>query len=156
MKAKTKIRLAPEFKMPADATHAACVCIYNREERMPHTKIPLSEREFAALWRKSIQPGALPLGEFIAAAIREKSDSAERWQVENDFEESARKAVCLIDLLVSKAIADADTKTDPSSRRYDVRTSQLVSGLQDLAHEVTTGLVAGLCGTSKAGTEVTA
>lgn len=71
MKAKTKINVPPEFNLPADAPNAACLAIFNREDGAMF-RILISEKEFDDLWRQSIQPGALTLPEFIAAAIREK------------------------------------------------------------------------------------
>ena len=62
-----------EFKLPEEiSAHAACICIYNRTEKLPSRKVPISEDEFNVIWRKSILPGAQPLDQFIAAAIREK------------------------------------------------------------------------------------
>lgn len=72
MKASTKNPVKPEFTIRAGDKDSSCLCIYNREEQLPSRKIPLGEDEFYELWRRSIKPGALPLPDFIAAAIREK------------------------------------------------------------------------------------
>lgn len=150
---QTKIKLSPEFKLPADAPHAACLAIFNREDGAMF-RIPVSEKEFDDIWRQSIKPGALPLKEFIASAIREKISRGENWEADQAFEAAALKAIGLIDLLFSKLIADDPDCYNAALVNYNAEKTQIIRGIQEFVIEVKNGLTAGLCEDSKKGSEV--
>lgn len=136
MKTKTKINVPPEFNLPADAPNAACLAIFNREDGAMF-RIPISEKEFEEIWKWSIRPGALPLKDFIAAAICEKFErlkaSSKR---ECDLEGTINKAMGLIDLLQSRLIEQAGASVFPALPGFDAATSSGICGIQSIANEV--------------------
>lgn len=155
MKALPKVTVPKEFKLPANAPHAACLAIFNREDGAMF-KIPLTEKENGDLWGNLVPPCAPASKLMIAEAIRKMMAEREHYEADQAFEEAARKAICLLDLLLSKQIAEADTKLDHRSPRYDEERAQTICGLQDLVIPVIKELTAGICGPSKTGTEVAA
>lgn len=140
---KTIIHLGAEFKLPADAPNAACLAIYNREDRGMF-RVPLSENEFEEIWKWSIRPGALPLKDFIAAAICEKFErlkaSSKR---ECDLEGTINKAVGLIDLLQSRLIEQAGDSVFPALPGFDAATSAGICGINAIANGVKEELLEG-------------
>ena len=151
-----KSRFGREFDLVDGQTGALCLCVFNREDQKPYDRATLTDEEFTEIWRRSIQPGALPLKDFIAAALREKMASAERFDAEMALESALMEAIGLIDILVSKLIADADSKMFPSLPGYDFETCQTICGLQKLSFRVRDGLLAGLRSDSKQGKAVAA
>lgn len=136
-----------EFELPPDATHAACIAIFNRENGAMF-KVPLSEKEFGDAWRQSIKPGALPLHQFIAVSVRDRLAHTEKWKAQQNFETAARKALSLLDLLFSKLVANDPDCLNASLPDYNAEKTEIICGIQELLFEVKVDLTAGLCGRS--------
>jgi len=152
-----------EFALPKKHSHPSCLAIYDRLGKGLVSKIPLTETEFESLLIAGHAPDShlrgMSTGTIVADAIREKLIGKKTSRVENsraefDLESAAQNALCLIDLLLNKAIAEAGDRTFAHSQFFDEITA-LICGIQNLSHKVTTELLAGLNTYSATKNEVT-
>lgn len=111
---EVKSKFGPEFDLPKDAPHHACLAIFSREEQGLVSKIPLSEEEFNGLWRMTVNelmklpPQAtanLTPGHVIAGWLRARLQMN---SVLNEFESAKAQSHALHTLLLEATKNKAD------------------------------------------------
>jgi hypothetical protein len=99
-----KIRFGAEFKLPKDALHNACLCVFDRKRQELVQKIPLTEKEFADVWKLQYKNGRPDIGSFakdlIAEVLRSKLCESETFSSLSELEVAKNLSLALMQLMV--------------------------------------------------------
>ena len=131
-----KIRIGAEFKLPKDATHDACLCVFDRKRREPVYKIPLTEKELDDLWKLRFQNGVPDIGshtkDLIAEAVRAKLREPETFDSLTEMEVAKNQALALMQLMLDSETNHMMEGDLPHSER-----SLVNAGVDQLVQHVT-------------------
>ena len=151
--AKTSRRKPTAKPVSPSAAEMLTVIFYSNDNDNERARFEMPADVFDRIAEFNIK-NLLPLNHFFFQAIRDKLVSAERPHKAFDWEPAALKAICLIELLLSKAIEDAGDEMYPSLPGFNFEKTKFICGLQNLSNNVTRDLLAGLHSPSTIGTEV--
>jgi hypothetical protein len=96
---QVKRHFGKEFRFPKDASNAACLCVFNREEQAPVSMVPLTEMEYEYFWRTATLKNKSHTAQFAADAIRLKLAMPSAFHELNELECARDQSTALHHLL---------------------------------------------------------